>query len=76
MLMKEKNSHDLIQIEDLEALASPLDAQVRGRRQAGEEEQQSKLFEKRNLAFPSGEGLPKCWTDPAYQLQPSTASSH
>jgi len=68
MFLKEARSGDLVHVEALEQLASPLEAEVVGRRQAGEEEQDEKSFAKTELIFPSGEPLPKCWTDPDYQL--------
>jgi hypothetical protein len=40
---------------------------VNGRFHAGEEMQDPAGFSKSELAFPSGEDLPRCWTDPAYR---------
>ncbi|EMI16828.1 hypothetical protein RMSM_06248 [Rhodopirellula maiorica SM1] len=77
MFMKEKRSDDLVRIEDLQMLASPLEDSVRGCRQAGEEEQDVAMFRKSDLVFPSGESLPKCWVDADYQVHHSlTHSSH
>ena len=67
MFVKEKQSGDLIRVEDPQQLASPLADTVNGRRQAGEEEQDHQSFPKHGLVFPSGETLPRCWTDPDYQ---------
>ncbi|TWU62178.1 MULTISPECIES: acetyltransferase [Crateriforma] len=67
MFLKEKKSGDLIQIQSVEQLFSPLMSEVVGRRQAGEEEQEEQRFGKSDLVFPSDELLPKCWTDPDYQ---------
>lgn len=69
MFMKEKSSDDLIRIEDLDQLASPRASSVVGRLQSGEEEQDAKAFRKSGLVFPSGESLPRCWTDAEYQLK-------
>ena len=67
MLIKEKSSGDLIRIEDWEQLASPHRQTVSGRRQAGEEEQDTQEYSKQDLSFPSDEDLPRCWTDPDYK---------
>ncbi len=67
MLMRNKETEDLIQITDLEALTSPFDEAVAGRNQAGQEEQDTKKFSKAILTFPSGESLPRCWTDSEYR---------
>ena len=42
-----------------------------GRFHAGEELQEGERFAKTNLSFHSGEPLPRCWLDPAYQLHQS-----
>jgi len=78
MFMKEKKSGDLIRIEELDALHNPHQAHVLGRDQSGEEEQDVMRYSKDSLVFPSGESLPRCWTDPSYQidaLQSSAARS-
>ena len=67
MFVKEKKSGDLIRVSDLNELASPLASEVDGRRQAGEEEQDERAYPKKELVFPSGETLPRCWVDPDYQ---------
>ncbi len=69
MFVKEKQSGDLIRVSDVQQLASPLASNVAGRRQAGEEEQDERAFAKNELVFPSDETLPRCWTDPDYQMQ-------
>lgn len=68
IFVKDKSSGDLVKIEQLEELISPLSGKVRGRRQAGEEEQDQQEFLKSELVFPSGENLPECWRDESYQL--------
>jgi len=40
---------------------------VRARSQRGEEEQDPAEYAKSALRFPSGEPLPRCWTDPGYR---------
>lgn len=67
MLLQEKESGDLIEILDVDALISPTKNEVPGKNQAGEEEQETANFPKSKLVFPSGEVLPRCWTDENYQ---------
>ncbi len=69
MFVKETKSEDLIRVSQIDQLASPFESKVLGRRQAGEEEQDERLFDKLELVFPSGEPLPRCWTDEHYQLR-------
>jgi hypothetical protein len=63
MLLKEKTSGDLIRILEVEQLWDPFTDQVKGRNQAGEEEQPPMSYEKSRLIFPSGEPLPQCWRE-------------
>ncbi len=67
MFLQNKESEVLIKVMDLESLFSPLDTKVEGRSQAGEEEQPPRLYDKQQLAFPSGEELPQCWLDKDYR---------
>ncbi|MEG3899309.1 MULTISPECIES: acetyltransferase [unclassified Microcoleus] len=67
MLLQEKESGDLIEILDVDALISPTKNEVPGKNQAGQEEQETATFEKSKLVFPSGETLPRCWTEENYQ---------
>lgn len=67
MLLQEKESGDLIEILDVDALISPTKNEVPGQNQAGQEEQEPASFPKSNLVFPSGETLPRCWTEENYQ---------
>jgi len=67
MLLQEKESGDLIEILDVEALISPTKNEVPGKNQAGQEEQETATFAKSNLVFASGETLPRCWTEENYQ---------
>ncbi len=68
MFMKERASGDLVEILDVTALTDPCADEVAGRRHAGEEMQEAMPFAKADLLFPSGEALPRCWTDPDYRL--------
>ncbi|MEB3275648.1 MAG: acetyltransferase [Cyanobacteriota bacterium] len=56
----------LVHIQRLEALLDPFVQTVEGRFHAGEEIQDPQAFLKRELCFPSGEQLPRCWLDPDY----------
>jgi hypothetical protein len=67
MLLQEKESGDLIEILDVDALISPTKQEVPGKNQAGQEEQETATFAKSKLVFPSGETLPRCWTDENYK---------
>lgn len=67
MLLQEKESGDLIEILDVDALISPTKQEVPGKNQAGQEEQETATFAKSKLVFPSGEALPRCWTEENYQ---------
>jgi hypothetical protein len=51
----------------LEQLISPQEEQVMGQEQAGQEEQEPESFMKKDLVFPSGETLPRCWLDSNYK---------
>ncbi|QDV25842.1 acetyltransferase [Aureliella helgolandensis] len=68
MFMKDTTSGDLVRVNNVNQLASPHETHVDGCRQAGEEEQDERQFSKGELEFPSGEPLPKCWTDAHYQV--------
>lgn len=67
MFLKDKTSGDVVEITELAALFDPCAGKVRGRFHAGEEMQEEEAFEKAALVFPSGESLPRCWTDPEYR---------
>jgi hypothetical protein len=67
MFLKDKNSSDLVEILTLKQLFDPCQGEVTGRYQQGEEVQDPETLKKAELLFPSGEPLPKCWTDPHYR---------
>jgi hypothetical protein len=67
MLLKLKDTQDLVQVLDLNALINPARDTVPGQDQAGQEEQNPTEFSKQDLLFPSGETLPRCWLDANYQ---------
>ncbi len=67
MYLKHK-SGSLVEVLELVALSDPCRATVVGRFHAGEELQEPMDFSKKELAFPSGEGLPRCWLDASYNV--------
>lgn len=67
MLLQDKQNSTLIEILDIESLVDPVESKITGSRQAGEEEQPPEEFSKDGLRFPSGESLPRCWTDADYK---------
>ncbi len=67
MYLKHKESGSLVEVLDLAALSDPCQVSLAGRFHAGEELQDPADFTKRELSFPSGEDLPRCWWDPRYR---------
>lgn len=67
MFMAESATGHLIEITDTRALFDPHVSRVKGCMHYGEEAQDPEFFEKSAMSFPSGEALPKCWTDPFYR---------
>ena len=67
MYLKNKANGDLVEILDIGSMIDPLRESVVGRYHAGEELQDPANFKKTDLIFPSGEALPRCWTDPHYR---------
>jgi hypothetical protein len=67
MFLHNKISATTVEVKDLEALFNPLKNEIEGRIQEGEEEQDPQPFSKQDLAFASGEELPRCWIDPDYR---------
>ncbi len=67
MFLKHEPSGDLVEVVAIDELVDPFHKQVSGRFHAGEELQDAEMFNKMELMFPSGEGLPRCWVDPHYR---------
>lgn len=67
MFLKERSSTHLVEVLSLEDLFNPTHADVAGRYHYGEEAQDPETFAKIGLVFPSGEALPRCWTDAHYR---------
>ena len=67
MFLKEKARGDLVEVLSLGDLIDPCSETLAGRYHHGEETQEPQTFLKRDLLFPSGEALPRCWVDPQYR---------
>ncbi|SFR64419.1 hypothetical protein SAMN05216203_2105 [Marinobacter daqiaonensis] len=67
MLLAEKSTGHLVEIKDVKMLIDPNEPRVMGSVHYGEEAQDPEPMLKTELAFPSGEALPVCWTDPDYR---------
>ena len=63
MFLQEKLHHEMIEILSLSDLFDPFNKTLVGRYQHSEEVQDPEKFDKSNLQFLSGEGLPECWLD-------------
>ncbi|HEY9907004.1 MAG TPA: acetyltransferase [Thermosynechococcaceae cyanobacterium] len=69
MLLHDKKSGTLVEILEVDLLFDPTEPTITAKIQDGQEEQDPEKFAKENLAFPSGESLPRCWLDADYRLQ-------
>lgn len=69
MLMMLKESEAMLELMTPAELWDPYVTQIRGCRLAGEEKQEPESFSKSDLAFLSGESLPRCWVNPHYRDQ-------
>lgn len=67
MFLKIKQDHHLVEILTMNDLINPLHQEVIGRLHYGEEPGEPEKFAKADLVFPSGEPLPRCWTDIHYR---------
>ncbi|BAC88125.1 hypothetical protein [Gloeobacter violaceus] len=75
MFLKTQMDGDLVEVLSIDDLFNPLKTVVTGRLQAGEEVQEIEVFSKAELVFPSGELLPRCWSDKDYR-QTTGRSTH
>lgn len=66
MFLKTREDGSLLEVLNLQQLMDPFAPAVEGRLHAGEEIQDPGAVAKRDLVFPSGEPLPRCWLDPHY----------
>ena len=76
MILKNHSTGKLMQVVELQELMNPMHEQVAMRLDYGEEEQDPEAVAKRDLRFPSGEGLPRAWTDPHYRDQEVDAAHY
>lgn len=67
MLLQDKTTGNLVKVMDIQSLINPADEEIVIRVQAGEEEQEPEPNQKKDLIFPSGEELPRCWLDADYR---------
>lgn len=67
MFLKQKGNGKLVEVLGVGDLFNPLHAAIVGRYNVGEELQEAEQFAKADLIFPSGEALPRCWTDVHYR---------
>jgi hypothetical protein len=67
MYLRDKGNGDLVEVLDISAMVDPCRDELQGRYHAGEELQDPAAFRKSDLAFPSGEELPRCWIDAGYK---------
>ncbi len=67
MLLQEKATGNLVEVMDFKALIDPFEQEIVIQVQAGEEEQDPEPGYKKDLIFPSGEELPRCWLDANYK---------
>lgn len=67
MILKHKSTEKVMQVVELQDLMNPLHEQVSMQANYGEEAQEAETVDKQDLLFPSGEGLPRAWTDPHYR---------
>ncbi|MDH3378616.1 MAG: acetyltransferase [Gammaproteobacteria bacterium] len=67
MFLKQRSSGHLIEVLALPDLFDPYKEDVLGRSDYGEEAQDPEKVKKSSLVFPSGEPLPRCWTDAHYR---------
>ncbi|MFM7409154.1 MAG: acetyltransferase [Cuspidothrix sp.] len=67
MFLQIKDSRDLVKIVDIQELFDPNSNIVHAQDQGGQEEQETDIYKKEELIFPSGEKLPRCWLDAKYR---------
>ncbi|MGG6295502.1 acetyltransferase [Leptolyngbya sp. AN02str] len=67
MFLQDKKSSVLVKVLNLEELFDPMQEEISGQIQDGQEEQDPAPMPKQHLVFPSGESLPQCWLDKDYR---------
>ena len=68
MFLQIKDSRDLVKIVDVQELFDPNIETVHAQDQQGQEEQETDIYKKEELVFPSGEKLPLCWLNAHYRM--------
>lgn len=66
MFLKHVPTGDLVEVIDLPDVINPHSPTIRARSHSGDIIQRPENFLKKELVFPSGESLPKCWCDAHY----------
>ena len=74
MFLQIKDSRDLVKRVDIQELLDPTIKTVHAQEQEGQEEQETDIYQKVELVFPSGEKLPRCWLDAHYRERVSLAA--
>jgi hypothetical protein len=67
MLLKQIESDHLVEVLKPEELFDPSKPAFTGRLNIGEDLPEPRRFQKAKVCFPSGERLPRCWTDVHYR---------
>jgi hypothetical protein len=67
MFLLQKSTHNLVEVLSVQELFNPCSTEVLAQCHAGEELQEPETFLKSELMFPSGEELPRCWSNPHYR---------
>ena len=67
MFLREKNTKHLVEVMNVAELFDPTKDALTGRYNWGEDLPEPQAFAKADLIFPSGEALPRCWTDVHYR---------
>ena len=74
MFLQIKDSRDLVKIVDVQELFDPNIETVHAQDQQGQEEQETDIYQKEELVFPSGEKLPRCWLDAKFREREAVAA--
>jgi hypothetical protein len=72
MYLKQRDGDHLVEVLSTTDLYNPMHDKVVGRVHYGEEPQDPEKYPKSELIFPSGEDLPRCWTDVHYRDDEAT----
>jgi len=75
MLLKRRQNGHLVEVISLQDMFNVLREEIIACDQVGEEMQDPEVYRKADLLFLSGEELPRCWTDPHYRENQTTAGS-